>query len=224
MKLRFLDLLLDTLRLYASLLPLLVAIYLVCVLPSQWLGRGVMGTVLMMGLGSLLHALFLVFCRQKYAGESLQGGAALGLALSRFIPFVLAGWLIALCVGVGTLAFLLPGLFLGVRLALALPVVLFEHLSPDRAMKRSFELTQGRFWLVFRLLALCYLPTFSLVAVSILAVRAPQALSGWQLYSQALGHFAGYLGVVVSFMLYQRLANGTEPPQEEPGIGLNPAS
>jgi hypothetical protein len=52
----------------------------------------------------------------------------------------------------GLIAFVLPGIWLGVAWSVAIPALLFERLGPMRALGRSFELVRGRWWPTFGVL------------------------------------------------------------------------
>ncbi len=56
--------------------------------------------------------------------------------------------LTGLSIVLGLILLIIPGLYLLVRLALVEPVVVCERVSGSTAMRRSFELTRGRFWQV----------------------------------------------------------------------------
>lgn len=72
---------------------------------------------------------------------------------------------------VGFLLLIIPGVYLLVRLSLVAPVAVQERISGSAAMRRSFALTQGRFWFVFRLglvlIGLLILPVVVLVLPSV---------------------------------------------------------
>jgi hypothetical protein len=57
----------------------------------------------------------------------------------------------AFAIVLGFLLLIIPGVYLLVRLSLVEPVAVQERISGAAAMRRSFALTDGRFWLVFRL-------------------------------------------------------------------------
>lgn len=94
--------------------------------------------------------LTLVFRRDGVSvGEAVGNGFAM-------LPFYFLALLLArFVIGVGFLAFLVPGLYLLGRLAPVGPMVIAERLrNPVKAFSRSFELTKGRGWAVFGLIFL----------------------------------------------------------------------
>ncbi len=82
--------------------------------------------------------------RPSFGGALSSGAGAWG---RMFWTRLLSG--IALLVGL--LLLVIPGVYLLVRLALVEPVAVCERVSGTTAMRRSYELTKGRFWLLFRL-------------------------------------------------------------------------
>ena len=61
---------------------------------------------------------------------------------------------------VGFLIFVIPGIYLGVRLAVAAPVAASEHTNWPDAIRRSLWLTRGNFWRVLGVLAIQGLLTY----------------------------------------------------------------
>lgn len=79
----------------------------------------------------------------------------------------------------GFLLLIIPGVYLLVRLSLVEPVAVQERISGRAAMRRSFALTEERFWFVFRLgLVLLGLLIFSVV-VFVLPTAFIPALNHW---------------------------------------------
>jgi membrane-anchored glycerophosphoryl diester phosphodiesterase (GDPDase) len=79
----------------------------------------------------------------------------------------------------GNTSGIIPGVYLLVRLSLVAPVAVQERISGSAAMRRSFALTEGRFWLVFRLgLVLVVLLILPVVVLSLPSAFIP-ALDHW---------------------------------------------
>lgn len=53
---------------------------------------------------------------------------------------------------IGTAFFILPGIYLGVALSLALPILLFEEVGVGTAFSKSFQLIKGKWWSTFGLI------------------------------------------------------------------------
>ena len=58
---------------------------------------------------------------------------------------------------IGAIAMLLPGIWLYIAWAFALPVLLVEGLRGPAALRRSYALVRGRWWRTFGVIALGFL-------------------------------------------------------------------
>ena len=57
--------------------------------------------------------------------------------------------LVMISVVLGALALLIPGIYLGIAFIAAVPVLVIEGIKGTKAMSRSYQLTQGRWWASF---------------------------------------------------------------------------
>jgi hypothetical protein len=136
----------------------------------------------------------------------------LAAALRLWPSFALLAGLSTLLIMLGASLFVLPALWVMVRLALAEYLLVLRDLSPLAAMRESMRLTQGKFWLI---------------AACLLAVMCPLWLVDWWAYQQlgeqpdsglslllhsALG-FAQLFVTVLMFRLYMQLGQN---PLEQP--------
>jgi Membrane domain of glycerophosphoryl diester phosphodiesterase len=113
-----------------------------------------------------------------YLGREPGIGASLRFGLPR-IPRLLGIYLlVSICVIIGLILIIAPGVWLGTVWSLAVPALLFERLGVFASLGRSFELVKGRFW-----------GTLGLVVVSLLIIVVVSAL---------IGLVIGALGAVVS--------------------------
>jgi hypothetical protein len=128
----------------------------------------------------------------------------LAAALRLWPSFALLAGLSTLLIMLGASLFVLPALWVMVRLALAEYLLVLRDLSPLAAMRESMRLTQGKFWLI---------------AACLLAVMCPLWLVDWWAYQQlgeqpdsglsllldsVLG-FAQLFVTVLMFRLYMQL-------------------
>jgi hypothetical protein len=90
------------------------------------------------------------------SNKGVRIGAALGDGLRYFFPLFIVALLVGLGTGIGLLLFIIPGLFLIVRWAVAAPAALIEREGPTHSIGRSAELTQGHRWAVFGLVLLYF--------------------------------------------------------------------
>jgi hypothetical protein len=84
-------------------------------------------------------------------GGPLTFGTALGMGAASWGRMWWTRLIVGLALMGGLLLLIIPGLYLIVRLALVEPVIVCERVYGPTAMRRSFDLTKGRFWQVFRL-------------------------------------------------------------------------
>jgi hypothetical protein len=109
---------------------------------------------------------------QAYLGEQPNWRESLGFALRRFhsiLWIVILGGLVIL---VGLVLCFLPGVWLWVSFAVALPVLMTEGLRGRKAIGRSFRLVRHRWWKTAILLVLAFLLVSIVAGVISFAVAA----------------------------------------------------
>ena len=114
---------------------------------------------------------------------------------------------------------ILPGIYFMVRWSLAEVVVVSEGITGLKALRRSRELTMGRFWPVFWLGVFPFLFFLLPVAIYILLITVDERLDLWwvdAVFSLSLDCIAAY-GTVV-FVCAYRTALQTPIPVEVPAI------
>lgn len=120
----------------------------------------------LMGVALLaLWNVFWVVVMIRLAADEIGGFAeGLGEAVSRlsastFAWALLAQALISVATGFASLMFIIPGIYVAVKLSLTLPVIVCEGLRPVAAMRRSSRLVRDRFWSVLGALFIMFLAT-----------------------------------------------------------------
>ena len=110
------------------------------------------------------------------------------------------------------LLLIIPGIYLFARLALAEPVAVQERISGTAAMRRSFELTQGRFWLMFRH-GLALLALFLLPIALIIAMAFVPALDHWLIdaATQIVGDVLTAFATITVAVAYSQFKNEQTP-------------
>jgi hypothetical protein len=151
--------------------------------------------------GAVLFALILplvmvMVARVLIAGEST--GRAMQGGFERFAAALVTAVLAIACALAGLFALVLPGIYLAIRLSLAVPAVALEELGPIDAMRRSWALTRPHLWRVLGLMALVVVLTGLLEAL----VEVP--LNG---IADATDHQAvALIGAIVSYAITLPLA------------------
>ncbi len=116
------------------------------------------GSLVVTVLGLLATLVALAACTRiiagAYFGEEADWVGSLRYAGRRLHSLLWVGFLYALMVGLGTLGCLIPGIWLGVAYALAIPALLIEETKGFGALTRSFRLVRGRWWPTFGVLLL----------------------------------------------------------------------
>jgi hypothetical protein len=83
------------------------------------------------------------------AGQKPSAGRSLEAAGPIFLRVTATVILIAICIGVGLLLLIIPGIYLYARFFVSPQAVVAEGLSPTEAMRRSGSLVEGMWWRVF---------------------------------------------------------------------------
>lgn len=86
-----------------------------------------------------------VMVQEQLAGSGVSIRRAVTRTSRRAVTLVLTGVLVTLITGVG-LILLLPGIFLGIVLCLAVPAAALEDSGPLGALRRSARLVRRRWW------------------------------------------------------------------------------
>jgi uncharacterized membrane protein len=151
------------------------------------------------------------------------GGAIRAAALLLPVYF-LTSFLSGLIIFVGLVLFIVPGLYLMARLAVAGPAIVAETLrNPVEALRRSFALTKGNGWAILVLLLVVILAYLVLSMAGVYVLGSIFLLIGRAAGAEGLGEmllliFSTALGaafytvlMVLLASLYRRLAEASGP-------------
>ncbi|MFO7657863.1 MAG: hypothetical protein R6W78_12420 [Bacteroidales bacterium] len=95
--------------------------------------------------------------------------------MKRFIlPVLGTNIVVGLLVAVGTIACLIPGIYLGISLSIILIALIYEDKGFSKAFSRSFELTKQNWWMTLLIIIIAYLLTYILSIV----IQIPAMLIG----------------------------------------------
>lgn len=108
----------------------------------------VVGAVLTALAGQLLTGALTFAVVQKLRGEPAPLAEVLTIGVRSMLRVLLVGIVIGLCIGVGTLLMIVPGLILLTWFYVAVPAAVVERLGLD-AMGRSRSLSEGSRWQIF---------------------------------------------------------------------------
>ena len=118
----------------------------------------------------------------KAVGDSYLGGtpdwrSSLRFVLGRFHSILWIAFLVGFGGLLGAILCFLPGIWLWVSWAVAVPVLLIEGTRGRKALGRSFRLVKGRWWGCFGALVLAYL-LVGVVNAGVTALLSAVSLSG----------------------------------------------
>ena len=154
------------------------------------------------------------------AGRTPGAGPAVTFALETFRALFPAMLLVALGVGLGLLALIVPGLFLAVRWAVVPQTVVVEGRRGDDALRASWARVAGQGWWTFVVILVANLLVGALSAVFLV----PADLVASALDAQAaslVGSMAAQVATLplagfATTLLYFSLAAGPAPPAQPP--------
>ncbi|MBD0313472.1 MAG: glycerophosphoryl diester phosphodiesterase membrane domain-containing protein, partial [Microcoleus sp. T3-bin5] len=105
----------------------------------------------------------------------------------------------------GCIALIIPGLYVAYRLIFSLYATVIDNSSALDSLSSSWELTKGRWWLLFRAICLIALVVFVPIILISLLIDPTAKSVAYQLTSNLLGFLAGPLMNVYLVLLYLRL-------------------
>lgn len=89
-----------------------------------------------------------------YLGRKPTVGGSYAFVGRRFHSLLWVSLLVTLAVALGFVALVIPGIYLGVALIATIPVLVVEGVKGTKALKRSHQLVQGRWWITLGVVAL----------------------------------------------------------------------
>ena len=157
-------------------------------------------------ISSLLQILALVFATAAclraiaaaYLGETPDWRGSLTYAVQHAGPLVALTALYLAGVMLGAIAFLLPGIWLYIAWAFALPALLVEGLRGPDALRRSYALVRGRWWRTFSVIALGFLLAIVISTLARGVFLVGLLISDADALVLALSALAGIVGLAIS--------------------------
>ncbi len=157
-------------------------------------------------ISSLLQILALVFATaaclraiaSAYLDEAADWRASLSYALRHAGPLLALTALYVGGVTLGAIAMLLPGIWLYVAWAFALPVLLVEGLRGPAALRRSYTLVRGRWWRTFGVIALGFVLAIVISTLARAVFLVGLVIADGDVLVLTLSTLAGIVGLAVS--------------------------
>lgn len=165
--------------------------------------------------GLLFYPLYtgalILFIESRSQGQTPRSRDLLAISLRLWPGFAVLAGLSILAIMLGASLFILPGLWLMVKLAFAEYLLVLRGLGPLRALHESFELTSGYFWPILLCVLAVMLPLWLLDAWTQAASEAgAQALP--RLLLDCTNRFLQLFSTVVLFRLF--MLRGNQPAIE----------
>jgi len=132
-------------------------------------------------------------------------GEAFHQANRRLLHLILVYIMYSLLVLAGCIALIIPGLYVGYRLVFSLYVTVIDNSSALDSLSSSWELTKGRWWLVFRASFLILFVVFVPILLIVLLISSTGNLLASKLAANVLGFFTLPLINVYLVLFYLRL-------------------
>jgi len=126
---------------------------------NQYLGTLIL-SVLSLCMTTICTALTIELISKRYLKQHHGIGQYIENVLPFILPIIGLSILEGIIVGLGILAFLIPGIYLAMALSVAVQVLIVERQGVTESMKRSFFLTRGKkleifgYWLIILLIGL----------------------------------------------------------------------
>ncbi len=153
---------------------------------------------------------------ETYTGRRASWEQSLAFASSHFLPLLVLAVVMAAGLVLGYV-FIVPGIFLTVAWSAAVPVLMFEAVSPFRALGRSSELIRGYWWTIFGVLLLALLIiigiTFlvDLILTGVQSSSSIDAILTLEAVARALGAILTYpFLAALSVVIYANLRSAKE--------------
>jgi hypothetical protein len=149
----------------------------------------------------LYTAALILFLDARTDGYEPQGRHLLSQALHLWPRFALMAAISTLLIMFGMWLFVLPGLYLMIKLSFAEYLLVLRNLTPLQAMRESFDMTKGKFWPILFTLLSIMIPLWLLDGLSAMAWSDAQP-TPVRLLVDSVNSFLQLLPTVVLFRLF----------------------
>ena len=153
----------------------------------------------------LLSGAMIFYTYRSLTRNQVTVGQAFNQANRRLLPLIGVYIMYFLLVFAGCIALIIPGLYVLYRLMFSLYATVIDNSSVIDSLSSSWELTKGRWWLVFRSYFLIAFVAFVPIFLIVLLISSTGNLLASKLVGNVLGFLAGSLMNVYLVLLYLRL-------------------
>ncbi|HEY6568524.1 MAG TPA: glycerophosphoryl diester phosphodiesterase membrane domain-containing protein [Actinomycetota bacterium] len=175
-------------------------------------GFFILGTIVTLAISviisAMLQAAIMRGAAQATLGDPVDVDASYRWGFSKIGSVILISILVGLAVAVGFIFFILPGIFLAVMFAVAIPALVIENRRGTEAMGRSWNLVKGHFWHALVVILVAGLIT-GIVSGIIGAIGGSNWIVRW-IFTAIAQIVVGPFAALVSILLYLDLRARSE--------------
>ncbi len=153
----------------------------------------------------LLSGAMIFYTYRSLTRNQVTVGQAFNQANRRLLQLIGVSIMCFLLVLAGCIALIIPGLYVSYRLMFSLYATVIDNSSVIDSLSSSWELTKGRWWLVFRSYLLIVFAAFVPIVLIVILISSTGNLLASKLVGNVLGFLAGVLMNVYLVLLYLRL-------------------
>lgn len=172
----------------------------------------ILGTIVTLAvsviISAMLQAAIMRGAAEATLGDPVDVDASYRWGFSKIGSVILISILVGLAVAVGFIFFILPGIFLAVMFAVAIPALVIENRRGTEAMGRSWNLVKGHFWHALVVILVAGLIT-GFVSGIIGAIGGSNWLVRW-IFTAIAQIVVGPFAALVSILLYLDLRARSE--------------
>lgn len=153
----------------------------------------------------LLSGAMIFYTYRSLTRNQVTVGEAFHQANKRLLHLILVYIMCSVLAFAGVIALIIPGLYVSYRLIFSLYATVLDNSSALDSLSSSWELTKGRWWLVFRAtILILFVVAVPIISISLLIDPTGKSLA-YQLAGNLLGFLAAPLMNVYLVLLYLRL-------------------
>jgi len=153
----------------------------------------------------LLSGAMIFYTYRSLTRNQVTVGQAFNQANRRLLHLILVYIMFVGLVFAGLIALIIPGLYVSYRLIFSLYATVIDNSSPLDSLSSSWELTKGRWWLVFRSSMLIIFVVSVPILLIVILISSTGNLLASKLAANVLGFFTVPLMNVYLVLFYLRL-------------------
>lgn len=160
----------------------------------------------------LYTAALILFLDARSRGHEPQKRDLLAIALRLWPTFALLAAMSTLLIMLGVSMFVLPGMWVMIKLVFAEYLLVLRGLAPIAAMRESFQLSQGHFWRILVCILSVLAPLWLLDGLSLMVYPEPQT----PVLALVIDSVSSFLQLFTSVVLFRLFMLITEPAEGSP--------